>query len=212
MTEREHLDMIEPAIRGGVTSVYEERRFVANNKYLSEYRPSEESTFALCVDANNLYGGVMQMDKLPVGEFAFNVEITLNEIVNTPNDASVGYFLEVDLNYPVHLHDDHRDFPLAPTKEIVQDEWLGEYQLELKEQHRLPSSKVKKLLQTLFDKKNNVLHYKLLKIYVSLVLIVAKVHRVLQFKQANWLAPYISLNSKKRQAASNKFEENFLSS
>ena len=55
MTEREHLDMIEPAIRGGVTSVYEERHFVANNKYLSEYRPSEESIFALCVDANTLW-------------------------------------------------------------------------------------------------------------------------------------------------------------
>ena len=151
----------------------------------------------------------MQMDILPVGEFAFNVEITLNEILNTPNDASVGYFLEVDLNYPVNLHDDHRDFPLASTKENVQEEWLGEYQLELKEQHRLPSSKVKKLLQTLFDKKNYVLHYKLLKLYVSLGLIVAKVHHVLEFKQVNWLAPYISLNSNKRQAASNKFEENF---
>ena len=147
----------------------------------------------------------MQMDMLTLGEFAFNVEITLNQILNTPKDASVVYFLEVDLNYPVHLHDDHRDFPLTPTKEIVQDEWLGEYQPELKEQHRLPSSKVKKLLQTLFDKKNYVLHYKLLKLYVSLGLIVAKVQRVLQFKQANWLAPYISLNSIKRQAASNKF-------
>ena len=40
MTEREHLDMIEPAIRGGVTSVYEERHFVANNRYLSDYRTS----------------------------------------------------------------------------------------------------------------------------------------------------------------------------
>ena len=73
----------------------------------------------------------------------------------------------------------------------------------------LPNSKVKKLLQTLFDKKNYVLHYKLLKLYVSLGLIVAKVHRVLQFKQVNWLAPYISLNSNKRHAACKKFEENF---
>ena len=118
MTEQEHLEMIEPAIRGGVSSVYEKRHFVANNKYLSDYRPSEESIFVLCVDANNVYGGVMQIDMLPVGEFAFNVEITLNEIVSTPNDASVGYFLEVDLNYPVHLHDDHRDFPFAPTKKL----------------------------------------------------------------------------------------------
>ena len=34
-------------------------------------------------------------------------------------------------------------------------------------------------------------------------------HSVLQFTQNNWLAPYITLNSEKRQAASNKFEENF---
>ena len=32
-TEREHLDMIEPAIQGGVTFVYEGRHFVANNNY-----------------------------------------------------------------------------------------------------------------------------------------------------------------------------------
>ena len=143
MTERKHLDMIEPAIRGVVTSVYEERHFVVNNKYLSDNRPSEESTFALCVDANNLYGGFMRMDMLPVGEFAFNVEITLNEILNTPNDASFGFFLEVDLNYPVHLHDDHRDFPLAPTKETVQDDWLGEYQLELKDNTDYPARMLK---------------------------------------------------------------------
>ena len=34
-------------------------------------------------------------------------------------------------------------------------------------------------------------------------------HRVLQFTQNNWLKPYITLNSEKRQAASNKFEESF---
>ena len=212
VTEREHLDMTEPAIRGGVTSVYEEYHFVANNKYLSDYMPSEESTFAFCVDANKLYGGVKQMDQLPLGEFAFNVEITLNEILITPNDASVDYFLEADLNYPVHLHDDHRHFPLAPTKDVVQDEWLGDYQLELNEHHRLPSSNVKELLQTLFHKKNYVLHCKLLKLYVSLGLIVAELHRELQFKQANWLAPYITIKSNKRQTASNKFEEKLMNS
>ena len=86
------------------------------------------------------------MDQLQVGEFAFNVEITLNEILNIPNNPSVGYFLEVDLNYPVHLHDYHQDIPLAPPEEVVQIDCLGEYQLELKEQHRLPRSNVKKLL------------------------------------------------------------------
>ena len=33
LTEREHLDMIEGAVRGGVCSVYEMRKFTANNIY-----------------------------------------------------------------------------------------------------------------------------------------------------------------------------------
>ena len=53
------------------------------------------------------------------------------------------------------------------------------------------------------------MQYKLFKLYKSLGLLVAIVHRVLQIEQANWLAPYITLNSNKHPAASNKFEENF---
>ena len=82
--------------------------------------PLRSQRLGLCVYANNLDGGVMQMDRLRVVEFTFNVETDINEILNAPNDASVGYFLDVDLNYLVHLHDDHRDFPLVPTKEAVQ--------------------------------------------------------------------------------------------
>ena len=40
ITKREHLDMIEGAVRGGVSSVYEMRKFTANNKYLSDYDSS----------------------------------------------------------------------------------------------------------------------------------------------------------------------------
>ena len=50
LTEREHLDLIEPAVRGGVTSVYKERRFVANNCNLDNYDASKESVFGFCVD------------------------------------------------------------------------------------------------------------------------------------------------------------------
>ena len=112
-----------------------------------------------------------------------------------------------------HTHqdcnDDHRDFSLAPTEDIVEEECLGENQLNLKEQHNLPTSKVKKLLKTFFDKERYVVHYKLLKLYIELGLVIKKVHRVLQFRQENLLSPYITLNSEKRQVAANKFEENF---
>ena len=65
LTEREHLDMIEPAIRVGVTSVYENRRFIANNQYIPNYDSKEDHQFGFYVDANNLYGGVMQLEKTP---------------------------------------------------------------------------------------------------------------------------------------------------
>ena len=209
LTEREHLDMIEGAVRGGVCSVYKMRKFTANNKYLPDYDSSQPSTFGFCVDANNLYGGVMQNEKLPQSDFTLNSDITLAEILNCPDDNPVGYFVEVDLHYPASLHDYHQDFPLAPSKNIVEDDWLSDYQVNLRERHNLPPSKVPKLLQTFFDKDHYVLHYKLLKLYVNLGLVVRKMHGVLQFTQNNWLTPYITLNSEKRQAASNKFEESF---
>ena len=123
----------------------------------------------------------MQLEKLPVADFAFNTEIPIQEILDTADDASIKYFVEVSLSYQSSLHDEHCNFPLAPTKDVVENEWLSNYQTEVKEQHNLPCSKVNKLLQTFFDKERYVVHYKLLKIYVQLGLVIEKVHRVLQF-------------------------------
>ena len=59
LTEREHLDMIEPAIRSGVTPIFESRRFTANNSYFPNHDRTEESCFGFCFDANDFFGGVM---------------------------------------------------------------------------------------------------------------------------------------------------------
>ena len=61
----------------------------------------------------------MQLENLPVADFAFNIKIPIQEILDIGDDASIGYFVEVDLSYPPSLHDEHRDFPLAPTKDVV---------------------------------------------------------------------------------------------
>ena len=209
LTDQQHLHMIEPAVRGGLASVFDSRLFVANNKLLPGYNSEAESTFGLLVDANNLYGGVMQTEKLPLGGFKFNETITIDEILATADCSSIGYYVEVDLEYPTNLHDKHSDFPLAPEKRVVENEWLSEYQHSIKNQNRLPSSNVKKLLQTLFNKWNYVVHYKLLQLYVKLGLRVIKVHKVLQFTQSPWLEPYISLNSRMRKEATSVFAQNY---
>ena len=51
-----------------------------------------------------------------------------------------------------------------------------------------------------------VVHYRNLQLYVSLVLKISKVHRVLEFNQEPWMAPYIEMNAELRKQASSDFE------
>ena len=77
------------------------------------------------IDANNLYGGIMEKFPLPLHDFEMfdksewtdeEAQEILRRILNTPDDDEVGYIVEVDFSYPDSLHDLHSDFPLAPTK------------------------------------------------------------------------------------------------
>ena len=45
--------------------------------------------------------------------------------INEKND--IGYFLEVDLEYPDELHELHNDYPLAPEKLAVSSDMLSKY-------------------------------------------------------------------------------------
>ena len=184
LTNREHLETVEKMIRGALASVYDELYFKVNNKYMENYDSALESTFGFMVDANNLYGGIMKTEHLPVGDFLL-VEVPLEQVLNTPTDSPIGYIRKVDLTYPHIIRDLHRDLPLAPTKEIVPDELLSTYQRELKFNFNRPRSSVPKLLQTVTDKKLYTLHYRNLQLYVQLGLIVERIHRVLQFAQEN---------------------------
>ena len=57
---------------------------------------------------------------------------------------------------------------------------------------------VEKLVPNLHNKTKYILHYGNLKLYLELGMKLTKIQRVLQFKQAAWLKPYIDLNTQKR--------------
>ena len=63
------------------------------------------------------------------------------------NWKNIPCILEVDLEYPHHLHDLHNDYPLAPE--------------------RIKVNKVEKLIPNLNNKKNYVVHRETLKLYES---------------------------------------------
>ena len=67
---------------------------------------------------------------------------------------------------------------------------------------------VTKLVPNLRDKKNYVVHYKTLKQALDHGLKLAKINRILEFDQTDWLKSYIDLNRNMRTKAKNEFEKN----
>ena len=67
----------------------------------------------------------------------------------------------------------------------------------------------KKLICDWSDKKNYLVHYRMLKFYLRHGMIVDKVHNIISFKQSRWLENYINFNTQKRNQAINDFERDF---
>ena len=149
LTDRDHEENVEKMMRDGTASFFENRQFTANNKQLNEtFNASEDTTYGFSVDANNIDGGVMQTHKLPARRFETiglrnkrnNQEsedensMSINDILATPDDSDYVFIVENDLRYPQLLHESHRDYQLAPTKEVVQKDWFSRYQTNISEQ------------------------------------------------------------------------------
>ena len=59
------------------------------------------------------------------------------------------------------------------------------------------------------SKTNYVVHDRNLQLYLSLGMKLSKIHKVLKFKQSDWIKKYIDFNTEKRTNAANSFEKDF---
>ena len=197
---------IENGMRGGISYIAK-RYSKANNKYMICYDSSKESKYITYLDANNLYGWVMSQ-YLPYSGFKWLNQKEISDFcLNAISEnSSIGYIIEVDLQYPSELHDLHNDYPLAPEKLEISQNMLSKLCLSTANKNGIKIGGVNKLVPNLDNKSEYVVHYRNLQLYLSLELKLTEVHRILKFKQSDWLKKYTDLNIDKRKNAANRFE------
>jgi len=168
LTDTDMIMFIERDIRSDLSQCFG-RYAQANNKYMCSFNPSKPPSWYLMYDVNNLYGWAMcqSLCHTPNFEDAANFDVS----AIAPN-SSINYILEVDLEYPQHLHDLYTDLLFCPTR------------------NKPPCKCEDKLLATLYDKQHYVIYYRNLQQCTHHGLRVTKIHRVLQFTQSPWLRDY----------------------
>ena len=92
--------LLENKIRGGIGSAMGYR-----------YVISDENKKVLCVDANNLYGHSMS-ELLPYDEINIDNNVEIEDILKTPDNNDIGYFIEVDLKYSDNIKEKAKFFHL----------------------------------------------------------------------------------------------------
>ena len=185
---------LKKRVRGGVS-------------YISKrYSKSDENTDIMYWDANNLYGWVIIQD-LPYMSFKFLSKKEINgfDLNSLDENSPIGYILAVDYEYCKDLHDSHSDYPLCPEKIKVNSDMLSKYCKGIADWYGIKVDGVKKLIPNLGDKVKYVVHYKKLQYYLSLEMKLVKIHRILKFKQSNWLKKYVVFNPEKRKQSTDEF-------
>jgi len=188
LTDVDMYMFVERGVRGGLSqcsNCYAK----ADNPYVPGYIPKEKNYhYLMYFDVNNLYGWAM-CQYLPCGGFTWvNPELI---DWNVADDSPIGYILEVDLEYPDHLHDRLNDLPFCPEFKAP------------------PGSKQPKLLATLYGKERYIIHYRHLRQALLHGLVLVRTHRALQFDQSPWIKRYIDLNTDMRKNAKNELNVHF---
>ena len=168
----------------------------------------QPSKYIMYLDANNLYGWAMSQ-YLPYSAFKWLNQKEIDKLClsSIGENISDGYILEVDLEYLDELHELHNDYPLVPEKLKTSRNMLSKYCSNIANEYGIETVGVNKLVPNLVNKSKYVLRYKNYQLCLSLRMKLAKVHKILKFKQSNWLKKDIDFNTDKRKNATNSFEK-----
>ena len=168
ITNVDMFQFIEKGMHGGVSYIAN-RYGKANNKDMEEYNENVPSKCIMYFDANYLYCWAMSQ-YLPTGNFRSmkDKEISKIDLAKYKTKSKKGLILKVDLEYPRELHQLYNDYPVAPEKAKVSKNIVSRYCKKIAEKYKISIGQVNKLIPTLKDKKDYVLHYRKLQLYLGL--------------------------------------------
>ena len=89
---------------------------------MKKHDKSIESSYLIYLDANNLYRWSMTK-KLPLNSFKWVEDLSkFNEdfIKNYDKNGDVGYYLEVDVEYPKKLYGLHKNLSFLPERKKLE--------------------------------------------------------------------------------------------
>ena len=144
LTDIDMLLMVEEGIRGRICHIVHHYA-KANSKFMNNFDKSIKSSYIEFLYAINLYRWAMSQ-KVQVNGFKWVEKLSkFNEkfIKSYNENSNRGYFLEVDVEYPIKLFNLHKEFPFLPERKKV--------------------GKVEKLVCDIDDKEKYVIHIRALK-------------------------------------------------
>ena len=146
---------------------------------------------------------------LPYGGSKWLKNVDNFDVNAVSEKCPIGYILKVDLEYPDELHVLHNDYPLAPEKLAISYYMSSDYCKKIAGKYEIKVGDVTKLIPNLGNKTNYVVYYRNFQFYLFLGMKLAKIYRVLKFKQSDLMKKYIDFNTEKRTMLLTDLKNNF---
>ena len=124
------------------------------------------------------YSGFKWLNQKEISGFCLN---------SISENSFIGYILKVDLQYPDDLHELHNDYQLAPEKLEISQNMLPKHCCNITNYYGIKIGGVNNLVPNLGNGSKYAAHYRNFQLYLSLGMKLNKVHRILKFKQSDWL-------------------------
>ena len=112
------------------------------------------------------------------------LKLTLNVLMNYMNYTMI-------IHYPMIIWNKHSVFTYMLSKDCK----------EIADKHGIKVGDLKKLIPNLGNKTKYVLYHRNLQLYLPLGMKLTKIHRVLKFKQSDWMKNMLILTLKKKKCS-----------